>query len=240
MVRKFLASLSMAAALAFALPASAEQAPKEEEDKRLDTVTVFGEPHPIYGDGMALFAAGEYEAADVEFRRIAKRVKWGQESLETSARFARLSPEGSLGGSVDDPVVARIRNDQSSAFVDAYQANGQRGERVRKLDQRDIGFAKYMAGLSQIQLGQYDKARQTLYSSVRYEKSIDDAYFRIGLLELYAGNTKKVEKQIKELEKRVERCTPNCIDLAGNDVDANLELLKKGLAQLQSGELQFN
>lgn len=238
MLRKLATSFALSISLAVSAPAFTQEdaatETQETEDKRLNKITVIGQPHPVYGKGMGLFEAGEYEAADIEFRRIAKRIKWGDEAVRTSASLASLG-EGVAPVTNPDGTI-----DTTAGFRDTYGANNRSEEDIRKLDRGDIGFSHYMAGLSQIQLGQYKKAKKSLYSSLHFTDLISDAHFRVGLLELMDGREGKVEKQIGVLEALVATCAPNCVDGAGNDLEANLAVLKKGLTQLQAGELQFN
>lgn len=241
MFRTLVISLFLSFGSISSIAAHAQEA-AEDETKRLDTVTVVGSLHPIYGSAMSKFEAGDYIGADEEFRRIAMRIQSDRFSMESSiANVAianrtpqRLAPGVQGGGTMrNSPPL-----DQATNFHDRSQSDS-RDSHIYHLGDDDYGFSLYMAGLSQIQLGEFDKAKASFSRAVVYNKTLDDAHFRIGLLELFDGRVNKAETKLRKLETLVQRCTPDCIDAAGNDLAENLATLQLGIEQFHSGELSF-
>ncbi|MCA8902782.1 MAG: tetratricopeptide repeat protein [Hyphomonas sp.] len=223
----------LCAILLFALsgPALAQSEPEVDGEKRLDTVEV-REAHPIYGDALAAFNAGDYETAEAEFTLVYEYIR----------RQINMRDIAFTQGRMSEDVGAGISDLDYSAFllgVGADYARATRNPNVRQLDRDDMGVPLYMAGLSQIQLGKYAEAKKSFYSALAYRKDIPDIRFRIGLLELRDGDAAKAEKQVKALGKIIRKCTPDCIDEDGNDLIANREILVTGLVQLKAGELAF-
>ena len=69
-----------------------------------------------------------------------------------------------------------------------------------------------MRGMSQIKLGKFEDAKDSLTRSVALRKTNCDAYFRLALLEIQDGDKRKARKHLKQLrnaakkdEKRLER-----------------------------------
>ena len=75
-----------------------------------------------------------------------------------------------------------------------------------KVTYRDFAFTKYMAALSELQLGKYDEAKKSLKSSLFYDGGNYDARMRLGLLYLVDGKISKSADQLEALEKLRTKC----------------------------------
>lgn len=192
---------------------------------------------------MAAWAAGDYVTAEIEFDRNQtcalrglREFRAGVEASGEGALRAEIdagasaSPQASAGGQSGGPT-------QVPQGISATSQVGSSNFRKKKDKMRascdDRPFDLYMRGMSQIKLGKFDDAKDSLKRSVALRKTNCDAYFRLALLELQAGETKSARKRYKQLRnaakkdtKRLERKGKRC-DLA--ETQAQIAYLQSAL-----------
>jgi len=102
-----------------------------------------------------------------------------------------------------------------------------------KVTEEDFAFTKYMAGLSELQLGKYEEAKKSFKRSVGYNGRNYDARMRLGLLYVVERDFDKAANQLEALEKMRLKCKKKDCD----DYDAILKSAAT-LAQGISGNLK--
>lgn len=188
-------------------PSLAQSAPIEDEV--IVTGTIRG------GDpAMGAFFSGDYETAKVEFEKNFRRIKRDEMQMQNNARAASNNTFGSeliagpgttsaSGGTSD------VQNESVSPNLSALAGRARRtGEGVTS--GTDLGFQIYMVGMSQLQLKEYDPAKDSFRQALGLNKSLYDARLRLGLLELRDGNIEGAQKQMTGLRKSVKRCRNVC------------------------------
>ena len=168
--------------------AIAQDAPADDDQRVLDAVIVTGVQND---DAMAAFRAGEYDVAEVGFLK--------------NARCA-LRRERNLTAAIDG---ARLSNSQPN--FDPNFSNGASGA-PSNLPQRTErtcahrGFQVYMAGLSQIQLGRPEEAKESFEKATALSKILYDAHYKLALIALLDGDQKTAQRQLKKIDGILKRC----------------------------------
>lgn len=168
--------------------AMAQDGPEDEDQRVLDAVVVTGVQND---DAMAAFRAGDYDAAEIGFLK--------------NARCA-LRRERNLSASIDS---ARLSNSQPN--IDPAISNGT-SQTPGNLPQRTErtcahrGFQVYMAGLSQIQLGRSEEAKESFQKATALSKILYDAHYKLALIALLDGDQKAAKRQLKRIESILNRC----------------------------------
>lgn len=214
--------------LAVALAASALAQDSEPMDEIIVRGTKQTDP------AMSAFLAGDFETAEIEFERnavcahrvernFAAGVEGARDSSIRSDAFADsvapLQPSGGIGGaSASTPQVPSVAPSTSVNSSD-FQKN--KAELSRTCEDR--GYQIYMMGMSQLQLGKREEAKEAFERAANIHRTLYDAYFRLSLMEYQDGDIKKAEKRFKSLQKIADRCK-RCE--AKNEIEAQVQYLK--------------
>ncbi len=193
--------------LLFAMPAYAQI--NDPDDDVVARATVQRDP------AMSAWNAGDFETAEIEFKRNAfcalraeRNFIAGVESARDSAIDSNISASTGIPSSAAGPNGAAI-----SAATSASNAPlGNPGNNFinknsnTKRTCEDRGFQLYMMGLSQLKLGKKDEAKASLIRAAAMRKNLFDAHFRIALLEYQDGDLEKAHKHFKKLRKLEPKC----------------------------------
>jgi tetratricopeptide (TPR) repeat protein len=180
---------------------------------------------------MAAFMRGDYAAAEIGFNenlRCIQRVERVQELAYDQAIANSITAEvnaqspsaGSIPGQNIESAAARQLSTMPQGYNTRRRDNRPLPVREHTCEQPE--WQHYMIGLSQIQLGRLEEARQSFYRTITLSKhrNLYDAYFRIGLLELVLNNdVARAERQLEALERMQNVC-----ELQGWDCDLHAEL----------------
>ena len=203
---------SLAISLWASVASAQDTAPVEDE------VIVEGQVRG--GDpAMAAFLSGDYATAEIEFERNfrnLKRVEFLRETFFDAARLdaAAAAPIGSdsLGGGLQ----------ASSVQPDPGLSNlliGQTRQKDREDDGimfsgTDKGYQLYMMGLSQIQLGKYEDARENMARALNLNRTLHDARVRLALLDWeMTGSPETAQEQLEKLKRALKSCRTRCDQL---------------------------
>lgn len=187
-IRLFLFVSACLIASSISTAAIAQDELKDEEQRVLEAVVVTGVQND---DAMAAFRAGEYDVAEVGFLK--------------NARCA-LRRERNLSAAIDS---ARFANSQPS--IDSTSPNGlaQTPDNLPQRTERTCahrGFQVYMAGLSQIQLGRPEEAKESFKKATALSKILYDAHYKLALIALLDGDQKTAKRQLKKIDGILNRC----------------------------------
>ena len=187
-VHLFLVVSIFVLASSFGITATAQDAPDDEDQRVLDAVVVTGVQND---DAMAAFRAGKYDEAETGFLK--------------NARCA-LRRERNVSAAID---TARFSNSQPS--IDQATPNGtaQTPDNLPQRTERTCahrGFQVYMAGLSQIQLGRPEEAKESFRKATALSKILYDAHYKLGLIALLDGDQKTAKRQLKKIDGILSRC----------------------------------
>jgi len=203
------------------------QTPPQEIDEIISSGTIRG------GDpAMSAFFNGDFETAEIEFKKNYRNLKRADMIVAESAAVTRGNavltdvragtPQvGSQGGAVSGKASTQIN--LSGLNIN----NRETGEGVKSGTNR--GFQLYMIGLSQIQLKKYSEAKDSLRRALVLNKGIYDAHMRLGVLYLRDGEIDKARKEYSKLQKIDRRCKNTCE--RKDDVALGLEILGAAIKQ---------
>lgn len=204
--------LSVALSL-LAVDAIAQDAAPVEDEVIVEGQVRGGDP------AMAAFLSGDYETAEIEFERNFRninRIEFLRETFFDSARLeaAAAAPIGanSMGSTLQSTSV------QSDPGLSSLLI-GQRRQKERKNDGimfsgTDKGYQLYMMGLSQIQLGKYEEARENMARALRLNRTLHDARVRLSLLDWeMTGSSETAQEQLETLQKALKSCRTRCDQL---------------------------
>lgn len=202
--------------------------------------TATSEPDEIVSEGtirggdpaMGAFFSGDFETAEIEFKKNFRKLKRADMVLDNSAAATRGNavfsdvragtPQvGAQGGAISGPGKTQIN------FSGLNLKERREGDGV--LSGKDPGFQLYMIGLSQIQLKKYDEAKVSFKRALSLNKGLYDAHMRLGVLYLRDGQTKEARKQYKKLNKLNDRCKNTCS--GKDDIALGLDVLGSALKQ---------
>lgn len=201
------ASACMMALSAF--PASAQTQTSEDE------VIVQGTVRK--DQAMSAYLSGDFETAAIEFKknarcalRVERNFEAGIESaqnsiLQSQSAADAISAPNPTGGPGAQVTVTPQAPSVAPA-ISLNSSNFEENENIARRSCEDRGFQMYMLGLSQLKLGELEKAKDSLYTAVALRKQIHDAYFRLALLEYQDGNINKARKQFKALTRLQKKC----------------------------------
>ena len=165
---------------------------------------------------MDAFFAGDFETAEIEFERNFKIIKRGRTDIERASEFAatreiadvgstNVTAGGREGG-------AGVRGGTDLSGVVPNSVRGSRGGRDENVvfSGRDLGFQKYMAGLSELQQGKVVEAEEGFESAVALNRTLYDGRMRLGLIRLGRGDREGAVKQLGILNGQANRCGEDC------------------------------
>ncbi len=168
--------------------AMAQDEPEDEDQRVLDAVVVTGVQND---DAMAAFRAGKYDVAEVGFLK--------------NARCA-LRRERNVSAAIDS---ARLSNTQPNFDQAVPDGSAQMPDNLPQRTERTCahrGFQVYMAGLSQIQLGRPEEARESFKKATALSKILYDAHYKLALIALLDGDQKTAKRQLKKIDSILGRC----------------------------------
>ena len=168
--------------------AHAQDDTSDEDERVLDSVVVTGVQND---EAMAAFRAGEYADAEVGFLG--------------NARCAHRR-ERNLSAAIDSARSSSFRSDINPVQPNgASNAPGNIAQPVKRTCAHR-GFQVYMAGLSQIQLGKPEEARQNFKKATALSKILYDAHYKLALMALLDGDQNTAERQLKKINGILKRC----------------------------------
>lgn len=193
--------LAFGISIAFYTPATAQSVVEEDE------IIIQGNKRRGPGDpAMNAFDAGDYATAEIEFEKNYKCARRAERSLENAAQSARNGTTNNEIGNGAPEIGGGGSSSAGSSTSASSSAVAENQDRKLKKRCEDKGFQLYMVGLSQLQLNKFAEAKVSFYRAVKFNKTLYDAHFRIGLLELRYGDIPKAEKQLTILQKKLKRC----------------------------------
>jgi tetratricopeptide (TPR) repeat protein len=213
--KRFLSTIAIAAAMSLAAPIAAAQdeaAESESEDRVLDTVEVVG----VQNDAaMAAFRAGDFETAEIEFLdnamcalRRERNVRASVDSAQINSQRAEVFTNSATTDSGASSQGANAGAGQTTptgvAATDGVAVRNLRNTYDRTCDAKAKQL--YFAGLSQIQLGKTNEALRSFEKATASSRILYDAHYKIGLIKLLTGDTRKAESELRKMEGILERC----------------------------------
>ncbi len=213
--KRFLSTIAIAAAMSLAAPIAAAQdeaAESESEDRVLDTVEVVG----VQNDAaMAAFRAGDFETAEIEFLdnamcalRRERNVRASVDSAQINSQRAEVFTNSATTDSGASSQGANAGAGQTTptgvAATDGVAVRNLRNTYDRTCDAKARQL--YFAGLSQIQLGKTNEALRSFEKATASSRILYDAHYKIGLIKLLTGDTRKAESELRKMEGILERC----------------------------------
>jgi|GEM_PF-6591013 len=211
----------LSCSMAFGQQESTE--PESSVEEPIDEVIAEGRRAWEGHDGMEAFWNGDFETAEIEFEQEFKSLKRFESARYNAAVDSALAIDrannsaqssGSGGQVINTPggsVAVQSQNNAASNVAYTSQFRNKRGKGKNLLNdgqvtEEDFGFTKYMAGLSELQLGKNDEAKKSFKSSVFYDGDNYDARMRLGLLYLQDRNFDKAADQLEAIEKLRVKC----------------------------------
>jgi len=206
------------------LPVSAQTSPSVADE---DVVIAIGQKSQAGFNAMQAFNAGDYETAEIEFerhfdalkrsdratRRAAQSSRNASLSSQLSAGAGSIDTNGAGGGSTSQVTVNVSTNTSASNAATQSGILRKSSRKDRNVTYEDFAFARYMTGLSQLQLGKFTEAKLSLRESVEHNYRNYDAQMRLGLLELREGEVLLARKRLIKLDKMRKACK-SCKDKA--------------------------
>lgn len=186
---------------------------------------------------MSAWHAGDFETAEIEFKRnafcalrVERNFRSGVEGARDSTVRADVGVDfdtgsagaGGLGGA---PVSSNTPPPTPSGNVESLSLRNAESETKRTCEDR--GFQLYMMGMSQLKLGKREEAKKSLQRAAAMRKNLYDAHFRLSLIEYQDGNIEKAQSHLKKIRKLQKKCK-NCD--AKDEIKAQLTYLKKLLS----------
>lgn len=228
-------ALCCTAAVLAAAPAALAQeeaAAGDEQAERaeapVDEIVVIG-PKMRRDRAMDAFLRGDFETAELEFgknarcvQRLESQRKWAHEQFVSDSITAEML--GNAGG----PSAGQ----RQPSVSPSYQGPPASPTRTPKRTCEDEAFQLYMQALSLLQLGRYAEAKKLFYRVIALRKDISvyDAHYRIGLLEVVAGDLKKANDRLahlKTLQKRCRRIGDKCE--VADEIDESIIILASAI-----------
>jgi hypothetical protein len=133
------------------------------------------------------FLRGDFETAEVEFRKNVRCIRRNELQLDAAFRHAIFAAANAA------PKIPNLP---------------QRAEEIAERTCYSKEWQLYMIGLTQIQLGRFAEAKNSLYTVTRMSKEdlLFDAHYRVGLLELLDGDVESANRRLARLTNMERRC----------------------------------
>ena len=147
---------------------------------------------------MAAWYAGDFVKAEIEFDK-------NQRCALRGVREFRSGVDGAANSAINAEVGVQGPDQVATAGRNRANFNSKDPETVAPRTCNDRPFDLYMRGLSQIKLGKFDEAKDSLTRSVALRKTNCDAYFRLALLEIQDGDRDKAIKRMKQLRNSAKK-----------------------------------
>ena len=166
---------------------------------------------------MDAFFAGDFETAEIEFEKNFRIIKRERSDIERASEFADTREVADLGatnvtaGGRDGGAGVTAGTDLSGVVPNSIAGSRPRdGDPNVVYSGRDLGFQKYMAGLSELQQGKVVEAEKSFESAVALNKTLYDGRMRLGLIRLGMGDRKGAKKQLGILNGQANKCGDDC------------------------------
>jgi len=195
---------------------------KNETDEYIDEIIVEGIRSWEGHDGMDAFRAGDFETAEIEFEQEFKSLRRRENAREAAAfsaeigadRFQDINNAAVGGQSFGGPgggggTVSQLPGTPDLAVDARFSGKRAKGKNLLNdgvVNYEDFAFTKYMSGLSELQLGKYDQAKDSFKKSVSFYGKNYDARMRLGLLYVVQRDIDKAADQLEALDKLRIRC----------------------------------
>ena len=205
----------------------------EPEAEPIDEIIVEGQRFRGGDRAMDAFFNGDFETAEIEFKRNIRIIKRGRTQIEAASSNAISDNLNQIGGQTvsagSQATAGQVLNGFSGSTVPVDIRAGRSGDVVSSGS--DMGFQHYMAGLSQLQLGKVDDAEDSFRSAVHHNDTLYDARMRLALIRLGQGDVDFARNQHADLARKLERCGGRCV--RPEELQEAEAALRQFLARLQ-------
>jgi len=217
-----LAAIIALSSFSLSVAQEAEPNTPQEVEEYIDEIIVEGMRSWEGHDGMDAFSAGDYETAEIEFEQEFKSLRRRDSARENAALSADIGfdraqsiGDASVGGqSSGGPGGSSAAFSQTGGTPDlgiegGFSSKRSKGRNILNdgnLNYEDFAFTKYMSGLSELQLGKYEEAKDSFKRSLSFNGRNYDARMRLGLLHIVQRNLDKAADQLEALEKLRIKC----------------------------------
>lgn len=206
---KRLAAIVVAGAF-LSLPALAQT--ETAQDAPIDEIIVEGKRYKGGDRAMDAFFAGDFETAEIEFKRNIRILKRGRTQIEAASIDATSQDLNQIGSQTvtagSQSAAGQIADGFTASTAPTDIRGGQSGQVVTS--GTDTGFQHYMIGLSQLQLGKVLEAEDSFKSAIHHNSTLHDARMRLALIRLGKGDVDYARKQLAKLEKMSAKCKDRC------------------------------
>lgn len=194
-------------------------------DEVIATGQLAGSNHP----GVKAFYEGDFVTAEIKFEReflsLKRRITAienaafeatnGQirsDSIAAATGTASSNGQNNLGSNT--PQVSNSFTPNTTGVTSNKVKLGRGVLTDGKVTDNDFSFAKYMAGLSELQLNKFNEAEKSFKTAVFYNSKNYDARLRLGLLHLRKREYEKAANQLEKIDKLRQKCIKtSCDDL---------------------------
>jgi tetratricopeptide (TPR) repeat protein len=220
---------------------SQENPGTSQKTEATDEVIVEGQRNWDGNKAMDAFFNGDYVTAEIEFERNFIKLKRIENARlnaidDTVNGIDRGEIAAAAGGSngvtISSPGGAvSVSTPQGPAFNPNISGNFRPKKKEDTnifndgiTNEDDFAFNKYMAGLSELQLGKYSEAKKSFKTSLSFSKSNYDARMRLGLLYVQESEIEKAAKQLEKLDGLRKKCKKKGCDEYGEINQSSLTL----------------
>jgi len=241
---KILSALFVTLTFINAMPLAAQEPPNSNpeiasspstQNPIADEIVVTGQRTPSNHPGMQAFFKGDYATAEITFERDFLRFKRAITARENASfnaitgqiqfeNIANASSSSNVNAISNTPSTLSNNTNISTNDLSNNESSGQSILTDGVINNFDFSFSKYMAGLSQIQLGKFKDAKKSFKTVIHYNSKNYDARLRLGLIHLRDREYEKAATQLEKIDKLRLKCIKaKCDDQMFID-DAALEL----------------
>jgi tetratricopeptide (TPR) repeat protein len=202
---------------------SAESSAQTSKSDDVEEIEVLGRA----GDAaLQAFAMGNYELAEVQFKKnveCALRAERNLRSFADGARNAEITQSLGNNQSID----GRTSMTMAPAPVNPSSMLA-RNKPLKDVTCKEHGYQVYMVGMSQLQLGRSEEAEKNFESAIRLNKHLHDAMFRLALMKILREDKEGAAEHFEDMQKLLKRCNNLCD--AQEPLEANIAFLEQALA----------
>lgn len=208
-----------------------------QESQEIERIIVSGQN---YDEAMRAFNAGDFELAEIEFKKNAKcalRVERNKRAfiggLQNSSIDNSLQNSASIQSGAQSQANTSGRTSTPTSGIGGNAENRKENATVSARTCSDRGYQLYMTGLSQIQLGRTDEAEKNFKTASFLNKNIYDAHYRVALMQLLRSDKDGAKSRLDDIQDVLKRCR-DCE--AKEEILARIDFIEKAL----SGEIKLN
>lgn len=209
----------------------------DQETQEIERITIQG---GNLDAAMGAFRAGNFELAEIEFKKNAKcalRVERNKEAfiggLQTSSINSSIQNTASVASGDPSQSSSNASTSSFSGGTGGKSSNQEKRVVVSERTCTDRGYQLYMTALSQIQLGRNEEAEKNLKTASFLNKNIYDAHYRIALMGLLNNDAEGAKDRLSDIKGVLDRCR-DC-DVR-EEIVARIDFLEKAL----SGEIKLH